>query len=318
MNQANNRVRRQWWEANEAKKWGALNYAHLDIQPCVFVEITEGPRREDRQWLRALLDSGSTGNVVYSKALSEEYESFSGCRPKRTTWETGGGNFYTTHDIELTIKFPEMSTTRQCQGIFKVKKGHPGRYEMIIGRRTMADWKFKIDFSEAKINWQGVSIDMPKQPITKDDVQHYNLQFETPTVIREATARQVRILDATYEKAHLPDCIPKTINASQQRRLLSLLQHHESLFDGKLGTLRGIPPVDIELIATAKPVSRRPYSIPISLYPTAKKEVQRLVQIGVLGTGIPSEWGFPSMIIPKKNGEVRFVTDFRMLNPFVI
>jgi hypothetical protein len=36
-----------------------------------------------------------------------------------------------------------------------------------------------------------------------------------------------------------------------------------------------------------------------------------LVDIGVLEEGYSSEWASPSFAIPKKNGTVRVVTDFR-------
>jgi hypothetical protein len=46
------------------------------------------------------------------------------------------------------------------------------------------------------------------------------------------------------------------------------------------------------------------------------REIVRLVDIGVLEEDYFSEWAslFPSFAIPKKNGTIRFVTDFRKLN----
>jgi hypothetical protein len=44
------------------------------------------------------------------------------------------------------------------------------------------------------------------------------------------------------------------------------------------------------------------------------KEIVRLVDIGVLGEDYSSEWSSPSFAIPKKNGTIRVVTDFRKLN----
>jgi Reverse transcriptase (RNA-dependent DNA polymerase) len=43
-------------------------------------------------------------------------------------------------------------------------------------------------------------------------------------------------------------------------------------------------------------------------------EVDRLVEIGVLKKVNRSEWAAPSFIIPKKDGTVRFINDFRALN----
>jgi hypothetical protein len=41
------------------------------------------------------------------------------------------------------------------------------------------------------------------------------------------------------------------------------------------------------------------------------KEIVRLVDIGVLEEDYSSEWDSPSFAIPKKNGSIRVVTDFR-------
>ena len=47
---------------------------------------------------------------------------------------------------------------------------------------------------------------------------------------------------------------------------------------------------------------------------TFKNELKWLIQLGVLHRNTDSVWGSPSLIIPKKNGQVRFLTDFSQLN----
>ena len=44
-----------------------------------------------------------------------------------------------------------------------------------------------------------------------------------------------------------------------------------------------------------------------------KKEVNRLIKIGVLKKINNSQWAAPTFIIPKINGTVRFISDFREL-----
>jgi len=51
-----------------------------------------------------------------------------------------------------------------------------------------------------------------------------------------------------------------------------------------------------------------------SIKKTLKTEVDRLEQVGVLKWEGASEWGSPTFIIPKKNGQVRFLTDFGEAN----
>ena len=45
-----------------------------------------------------------------------------------------------------------------------------------------------------------------------------------------------------------------------------------------------------------------------------KKELDRLEKEGVLSRTGPSEWIAGSFIIPKKDGSVRWISDFRALN----
>jgi hypothetical protein len=54
--------------------------------------------------------------------------------------------------------------------------------------------------------------------------------------------------------------------------------------------------------------------VPKNHYDTLKHEIERLVKLGVLKRCSDSEWANPTFIIPKKNGTVRFISDFRKLN----
>ena len=59
-----------------------------------------------------------------------------------------------------------------------------------------------------------------------------------------ATQRIVKILDAKYEKANLPDIIQNDcahLNPTEQIKLLELLTEFEDLFDGTLGDWKTEP-----------------------------------------------------------------------------
>jgi hypothetical protein len=47
---------------------------------------------------------------------------------------------------------------------------------------------------------------------------------------------------------------------------------------------------------------------------TLKHEIERLVRLEVLKMDRDSEWASPTFIIPKKNGTIRFISDFRKMN----
>jgi hypothetical protein len=72
--------------------------------------------------------------------------------------------------------------------------------------------------------------------------------------------------------------------------------------------------VNIELKEGATPYHAKPYPIPKCHLETLKMVVQRLVELRVLKKVNRLEWAAPTFIIPKKDGTVRFISDFWELN----
>ena len=62
------------------------------------------------------------------------------------------------------------------------------------------------------------------------------------------------------------------------------------------------------------PYYAKPYRIPQSLRRTLKKEINWLVEEGVLSPIKSSLWASPTFAIPKKDGTIRMVADFRAVN----
>jgi len=60
------------------------------------------------------------------------------------------------------------------------------------------------------------------------------------------------------------------------------------------------------------------FRIPHSIKPVLKKEVDKLVKIGLLSPNKDSKWTAPSFVIPKKDGTIRFISDFRQLDKRVL
>ena len=73
--------------------------------------------------------------------------------------------------------------------------------------------------------------------------------------------------------------------------------------------------LDLELKDDATSVCLRPYPVPMVHETMFRKEVERLVKIGVPEESNESEWAAPSFAQPKgKTNRVRFLSDFRNLN----
>ncbi|MGH7974221.1 MAG: reverse transcriptase/ribonuclease H family protein, partial [bacterium] len=191
-------------------------------------------------------------------------------------------------------------------------------YDMIMGRDLINALGLILDFKMHTITWDDLTVPMKERgEIGSSEAAKslYHMAMEPQSIIK-ANCRAQRILDAKYEAANLTEVVKSKgshLTAPQWQQLLTLLTVFKHLFDGTLGKF-DTEPVELELKDNAKPYHAKPFAVPKVYEETLRKEVERLVSIGVLEKCGPSEWASPTFIIPKKNGTVRFISDFRQLN----
>ena len=141
-----------------------------------------------------------------------------------------------------------------------------------------------------------------------------------PTITQELTDRAVKILDAKYKAADLrtvDDNNYEHLTKVNKSKLLELVTEFKQLFDGTLGDWTKSP-ARLEVWHNYLPYRGRAHLIPKIHQDIFQKEVDRLEQLGVLKWDKAYEWGSPTFIIPKKQGIVRFLTDFREVNERLI
>ena len=217
-----------------------------------------------------------------------------------------------------------MKTAARCRCKFSLPEFHRdriiewklhvtqdlGAYDMILGRDVLTGLGIKIDFGNNVLEWDSIVIPM------KDADENIEEAFalHDPKSV-QASDRLKSILDAKYEKADLEEVSKEAVHLkeSQQQQLHALLKEFPKLFDGSLGKWR-MGAYDIELRPDATPYHARAFPIPKAYTETLKVEVDRLVEAGVLRKVNRSEWAAPTFIIPKKDGSVRFISDFQGLN----
>jgi len=189
---------------------------------------------------------------------------------------------------------------------------------MIIGRDILDKLGIILDFKTNVIEWDSMRVPMrdPASLREQEELLEAFAQTQEPENLKDAHERVNRILDSKYEKADLPKLVKDNcshLSATEQRKLLQLLISYEDLFDGTLGDFQ-TSPISLELKPGEEPVSAKAFPVPKIHEAVFKKELDRLESIGVLKKCSNSPWVSPTFIIPKKNGRVRFITDFRKVN----
>ena len=285
----------------------------------LIVEIRHGHKLKKSRNLKALIDTGSSGCIILNDSTKGiDHKTIED--PQQ--WTTKGGLFETNGICPAKFYLPEFSTQECVKWNFHVdttKRATKSRYDMIIGRDLLEQLPLDIKFSDKTMSWQGITIPMK----LADELDSQNINeiveqcYETGH-LHDVTQRTMQILDASYEKADLQSITSKCTYLSKEERaaLLKLLHRYEDLFDGTLGTWNG-PEIELKLKKDAVPYFSRPFPVPHVHERTLKIEIDRLVKLGVLKWTKANEWAAPTFIIPKKDGRVRFISDFRKLNEWL-
>jgi transposase InsO family protein len=257
--------------------------------------------------VKILLDSGASASIVHHSYVAKN--DFVKNNTKQE-WATMAGTFKTTRVANVKLRLPELNPTAVLNVHCHVTK-QESNYDIILGRDILRELGIKLDFSNNKIILEHSEISM--KPLNCNVKEHFAIQDSKR--VHAETKRIKKILDAKYKKVNLAELIPtlKHLNKLKQEKLNKFLQKYESMLDGTLGNYTGSD-YKIELKDNVKPYHARPFPIPRIHEETLKKEVERLIKIGVLKRINNSEWAAPTFIIPKKNGTVRFISDFRELN----
>ena len=181
---------------------------------------------------------------------------------------------------KLTFNLPEFTSSRLITHKFHVMEEILPGYDMIIGRDLMELLKLDVKFSTSTVEWTGEG-EIPLKPPTASADTHFFIS--DPANLIAESDRMSTILDAKYSKADLDEVANTTphLSKSEKKLLKQLLKNYESLFDGTVGTWN-MDRHKIELKEGAKPYHGKPYTVPKAYEQALKKEINRLVKIGIL------------------------------------
>jgi hypothetical protein len=230
------------------------------------------------------------------------------------SWGTSNSTFQTKKVGDINISFVEYSASKSVHLTPDIVEYDAGAnapmYDLIIGKQTLHDIGTVLDFKDRSITIDNTLLPMRNiatlqlnSSITRALRQNRACCLaQEPFSTKDGTKRAIAILDAKYDKADLPAIIRDNcshLTPSHREKLRSLLLKYEELFDGTLGDWNR-PPISIKLKEGAKPYHGRLYPVAQIHNATLRKEINRLVSIGVSKKQSSSEWASPTFIIPQK------------------
>jgi hypothetical protein len=251
------------------------------------------------QQVTALLDTGAENISLIRVDLLPS----SSCFFTKHSCVINGINRATTSPgfFMLQFHFPTVASSRIALGKFYIVPNL--QTDMILGTDIITLLGLIINLKQATLSWDGH--EGPLTPPNGDD---------------EDTHRVAAILDAHYAPSSVEQILDKLEPvqlAALSASLAKVIQQWPVLFSAQLHHYTG-PPAHLELTSDAKPYYSRPYQIPVAYQDVTKRELERLEELDVITKAPPSAWGAPCFVIPKKNKQVRLVTDYRRANNYLV
>jgi hypothetical protein len=100
------------------------------------------------------------------------------------------------------------------------------------------------------------------------------------------------------------------VPVSIREQALAMLSKHASMWDGRLGQ---IDSVSHRVKTTGGPIFQQPYRSGPFVRTAEQTEVNRMLAEDIIEPAT-SEWSSPVVLVPKRDGGMRFCVDYRKLN----
>lgn len=269
-----------------------------DGAPRMEIEVQIGPVR-----LTALLDTGCTNSAIDQQTLHALRDEVVLERENAKFRKADNTIGQTTHRASTTLKLLAFSNTRSCTHSFRVAETL--LYPVMLGKDFMWQQRMVRDFEDCTLKWDGLEIKMPMNPRAE--------KRSAAALAADMECRAEIAVDEPKQEPLEGLIATRSLSADQMTTIMTLVNKFPDLFSGKLGTFRKEPYV-IPLQPDAEPYAGKPFPIPMAYFDATRAEIERLVAFGVLTPDSSSEWAAPAFVIPKKDGTVRLVCDFRQLN----
>ena len=193
--------------------------------------------------------------------------------------------------------------------------------------KLLLQWKGPFEVTEVlnrmdyRIDVNGVigtyHANMLKQYVERQSItSHRLMSIETVAVVETDEADEYSLEDCTFPSTQRAETykdvsISNELTSEQIREAESLVEQYPDVLTslpGRTDIIRH----NIKLLTT-EPVRSIGYPIPYKTREVMETEVQEMLELGVIEPSV-SPYSSPVVLVPKKDGSVRFCIDFRKLN----
>jgi hypothetical protein len=175
-----------------------------------------------------------------------------------------------------------------------------------------------LDFENETMMASGISKPMQVFPQGEEEpscmlMQEFldDMEMEDESNDSDDAYAQQEILDSKCDGATPKEIAAKCTHLTEDQRadLVKLFSKFTQLFDGKLRKFTD-EQIHLEVDPSVEPNHSRACAVPHQQQEMFKKELQRPVAIGVLEKCGRADWVSGTFCVPKKDGRVRWVSDF--------
>ena len=186
-----------------------------------------------------------------------------------------------------------------------------GPYEVVEVVNRM---DYKIDVNGVVSTYHA---NMLKQYVERrNELSHCLLSAEAIESVDDEDNEDFPLDDCTFPTAKKPESfrdvsISNTLMSEQRKEVETLMKQYPDVLSSLPGRTDQIQH-DIKLL-TSETIRTKGYSIPYKTRSVMETEIQDMLDLGVIEPSI-SPYSSPIVLVPKKDGSVRFCIDFRKLN----
>ena len=273
--------------------------------------------------LVVLFDSGSQLSFLKRSKVPKECKISTVEQPVRGLT----GTLHLTEEVTLTgIMLPEFSASERIDSslhcLLLDEHQEDSTNDMILGLEFLCAIGIDILCRQKQLKWDEATLAFQPRDTYKE--RHANLHTRLIKAFAYVDEKDdpegfgyklTQIMEAKYEAIDTDELAQaqKQLTPQQRTELALLFRKFLQLFDGELRTYLHRQ-YHLDLQDGAKPVHSCPYGVLFTQRDAFKRELDHLVKIIVLERSGASQWASGTFIIPKKDGRVWWISDFRALN----